>query len=95
MKVDGKGNATFSTERPEGSIRFYLGIHNLNTECQGKIKTHSSLSNWNTNHRNNHPEDCGFGGYHLTWHIQDREAFVRKEVVHSDYNSELRKIKGG
>jgi hypothetical protein len=84
--IDGNGNAI--VEQGGGS-RGYILTKNKDVQLTVFVIPNKSIKNISLNVRTNHNMDCGFGGYHGTFSIEEQSVHFKKEVVHGWYSPRL------
>jgi hypothetical protein len=84
--IDGNGNAII--DRGVGS-RGYIHAENKDVQLTVFFIPNKSIKNISLNVRTNHNMDCGFGGYHGTFSIEEQSVHFKKEVVHGWYSDRL------
>jgi hypothetical protein len=84
--IDGNGNAIIEQG---GGSRAYILTKNKDVQLTVFVIPNKSIKNISLNVRTNHHIDCGFGGYHSAFSIEDQNVSFKKEVVHGWYTPRL------
>lgn len=84
--IDGNGNAIIEQG---GGSRGYILTKNKDVQLTVFVTPNKSIKNISLNVRTNHHTDCGFGGYHGMFSIEEQSVSFKKEVVHGWYSSSL------
>ena len=84
--IDGNGNAII---KQGVNSRGYILTENKDVQLTVFVIPNESIENISLNVRTNHHRDCGFGGYHSTFSIEQQSVSFKKEVVHGWFSPRL------
>jgi hypothetical protein len=84
--IDGNGNAIIEQG---GGSRAYILTKNKDVQLTVFVILNKSIRNIQLNVRTNHHIECGFGGYHGYFSIEEQSIYFKKEVVHPWYSPRL------
>ena len=83
--IDVNGNAVIE----QAGGRGYILTKNKDVQLTVFVIPNKSIRNISLNVRTNHHIDCGFGGYHGTFSIEEQSVYFKKEVVHGWFSPRL------